>query len=95
MPEMYFRLRWPDFAETNHYSPSLIIKEYFVLGQELEMLVFLESIRMALTIASDRVQARYGFACSRARDSLTEIERKAVQFLSQPDARISVLEFSS
>jgi len=93
MPEMYFRLRWPDAAETNHYSPSLVIKDYFVLGQALEVPAFLERMRTALTIASDRVEAKYGFACSRARGSLADIERQATPFLSNSDARVKILEF--
>jgi len=94
MPEMYFRLRWPDAAETNHYSPSLVIKDYFVLGQALEVPAFLERMRTALTIASDRVEAKHGFACSRARGSLADIERQATPFLSNSDARVKILEFS-
>jgi len=94
MPEMYFRIRWPDAVETNHYSPSLVIKDYLALGQECEVPVFLESIRTALTIASDRVEAKYGFACSRERNSLAEIEARAIPFLSHSDARVAVLEFS-
>jgi len=94
MPEMYFRLRWPDSAETTHYSPSLVIKDYLELGEELQVPAFLERIRTALNMASDRVEAKYGFACSRARGSLAEIERRAAPFLSHKDARIAILEFS-
>jgi uncharacterized repeat protein (TIGR04042 family) len=94
MPEMYFRLRWPNSEVTNHYSPSLVIKEYVAPGQELELTELLERMKTALTIASDRVKAKYGFACSRAHGSLAEIEREATTFLSQRDARVIVLEFS-
>jgi uncharacterized repeat protein (TIGR04042 family) len=93
MPEMYFRLRWPNLEETDHYSPSLIIRDYLTIGQELELPEFLRRMHVALTIASDRVKAKYGFACSRARGSLAEIERRAVPFLAQCDARVTVLEF--
>jgi uncharacterized repeat protein (TIGR04042 family) len=94
MPEMYFRLRWPDSAETDHYSPSLVIKDYFVSGEEIELPDFLGRARTALTIASDRVKAKYGFACSRASASLSSIERHAAPFLGQSDARVTILEFS-
>jgi uncharacterized repeat protein (TIGR04042 family) len=94
MPEMYFRLRWPDSAETSHYSPSLIIKDYFAPGEELELKVFLERARTALTIASDRVRAKYGFPCSQAGASLSSIEQRAAPFQRQRDARITILEFS-
>jgi uncharacterized repeat protein (TIGR04042 family) len=93
MPEMYFRLRWPDAAVTDHYSPSLVIKDYFVPGEELELPDFLGRARTALTIASDRVKAKYGFACSRASASLSSIEQHAAPFRAQGNARITILEF--
>jgi uncharacterized repeat protein (TIGR04042 family) len=94
MPEMHFRLRWPDSAETSHYSPSLVIKDYFAPGDEMELTDFLERARAALTIASDRVKAKYGFACSQAGASLLSIEQRAAPFQRQRDARITILEFS-
>jgi len=94
MPEMYFRVKWPNSVETDHYSPSMVIKDYFTLDQELEVSEFLDRIRTALKIASDRVKAKYGFACSRASASLAEIESAATPFLSHPGARIRVLELS-
>jgi uncharacterized repeat protein (TIGR04042 family) len=94
MPEMYFRLRWPDLAETNHYSPSLVIKDYFAQGEELGLVEFLQRTRTALTIASDRVKSKYGFACSRAGASLSSIEQHATPFIMQSDARVTILEFS-
>jgi uncharacterized repeat protein (TIGR04042 family) len=93
MPEMHFRLRWPDSAETSHYSPSLVIKDYFVPGEEIELTEFLQRARTALIIASDRVKAKYGFACSRAGASLSSIEQHAVPFLRQQNAHITILEF--
>jgi len=91
---MYFRLRWPDSAETSHYSPSVVIKDYFAPGEEIELADFLERARTALTIASDRVKAKYGFACSRAYGSLLFIEQHAAPFQRQRDARVTILEFS-
>jgi uncharacterized repeat protein (TIGR04042 family) len=94
MPEIYFRILWPDAAETDHYSPSQVVKDYFALGQQLEVAKFLELIRMALSIASDRVEAKYGFPCSRAAGSLREIEHLARPFLLDSGAAVSVVEFS-
>jgi len=94
MPEMHFRLRWPDLAETSHYSPSLVIKDYFAPGEEIEITDFLERARTALTIASARVKAKYGFACSRAGASLLSIEQHAAPFQNGSAARITILEFS-
>jgi uncharacterized repeat protein (TIGR04042 family) len=94
MPEMYFRVRWPDSGETNHYSPSLVIRDYLAPGEEIELTDFLVRTRTALTIASDRVKAKYGFACSRAGASLLAIEQRAEPFRRQRDARITIMEFS-
>jgi uncharacterized repeat protein (TIGR04042 family) len=94
MPEMFFRIRWPDATETDNYSPSLIIKDYFTQGDELALPEFLEKIRTALAIASDRVKAKYGYPCSRAHATLAAIERHAAPLLAHPDARIKILEFS-
>jgi len=94
MPEMYFRLRWPDSAETYHYSPSLVIKDYFAPGEEIELEDFLGRARTALTTASDRVKAKYGFACSLAGASLLSIEQRAAAFQHRRDPRVTILEFS-
>lgn len=94
MPEMFFKIRWPDATETDHYSPSLIIRDYFSPGEDLTLADFLEKSRAALTIASDRVKAKYGFACTRAHSSLATIENRAKPFIAAPDARIRILEFT-
>ncbi len=94
MPEMFFRIRWPDASESNNYSPSLVVKDYFAPGDELDLAEFLLKIRSAMTIASDRVKAKYGFPCSRAHGTLAAIENRANPFLAQPNARIRILEFS-
>ena len=52
MPVMHFRVRWPDDSETNCYSPSLIIKDYFEEGKLYPLADFLQRSRAALDIAS-------------------------------------------
>jgi uncharacterized repeat protein (TIGR04042 family) len=94
MPEMFFRIRWPDATESDNYSPSLIIRDFFATGDELPLPDFLEKIRAALTIASDRVKAKYGYPCSRAHGTLATIECRAQPFIAQPNARVTILEFS-
>jgi uncharacterized repeat protein (TIGR04042 family) len=49
--------------------------------------------REALGIASERVRAKLGFACSQAMDQLGEIEQIAVRFSDEPDAQVTVLAF--
>jgi len=93
MPEMRFRIRWPDGVVENCYSPSLVIKDYFVPGDSYGLADFLTRSRTALTIASDRVEARYGMPCSRALGQLARIEAAAGRFTSTPDARVAVEAF--
>lgn len=64
MPEMRFVIAWPDGEEETCYSPSLVIKDFFVEGESYGLADFLDRSRKALTIASDRVEAKYGFPCS-------------------------------
>ena len=63
MPEMRFRIAWPDGSTESCYSPSLVIKDYFAAGQTYPLTDFLSRSRTALTIASERVRAKYGFPC--------------------------------
>ena len=80
MPSMHFHLRWPDARETRCYSPSLVIKERFVPGARYPVPVFMPQMRDALLTASERVRAKFGFACSMALDQLAQIEAIAAQF---------------
>lgn len=93
MPAMHYQLRWPDASETTCYSPSLVIKDYFQPGAAYPLPDFLQRVREATQIASDRVQAKYGFACSAAAEQLRSIEHTAARFSQQPDARVQVIAF--
>ena len=93
MPEMTFRIRWPDGAEEVCYSPSLVIRDYFVSGESYDLADFLERSRVALTIANERVLEKYGMPCSRALAQLARIETAASTFAETPDARVAVDAF--
>jgi uncharacterized repeat protein (TIGR04042 family) len=93
MPAMHYRLRWPDQSESECYSPSLVIKDFFKVGASYSLPEFLTSVRSATEIASERVRAKYGFACSAANGQLQEIEKQAESFTGQPEARVEVLSF--
>ena len=95
MPEMHYRLRWPDESETTCYSPSLVIRDYFEPGADYTMADFLRRIREATQIASERVRAKFGFACSRAHDQLGGIETIAARFAADPSARVRVVSFDA
>lgn len=94
MPEMHFQIRWPDGATENCYSPSLVIKDYFAPGESYVLADFLQRCRTSLTIASDRVKARYGFPCSLALGQLASIESAAARYDDLVDARVGVLAFT-
>lgn len=93
MPEMRFEVRWPDGSDSLCYSPSLIVQDYLAPGTDYPLGDFLARTREALEIASERVRAKYGFACSRAMDQWAEIDETAARFRDQPDARVRVLAF--
>jgi uncharacterized repeat protein (TIGR04042 family) len=93
MPEMHFRIRWPDGRSETCYSPSLVIKDYFTVGTTYALADFLERSRTALNIASERVRAKYGWPCSRAIAQLARIESAAATFAGIPDAQIAVDAF--
>lgn len=90
MPAMHFQLRWPDGSQARCYSPSLVIKDYFQPDTAYPLPLFMTQVREALHIASERVRAKFGFACSQALD---QIEHTAARFAAQPDAQVEVLAF--
>lgn len=93
MPAMHFDLRWPDGSQARCYSPSLVVKDYFQPGTAYPLPLFMTHIREALNIASERVRAKYGFACTQAMDQLAQIEHTAARFATQPGAQVEVLAF--
>jgi uncharacterized repeat protein (TIGR04042 family) len=95
MPEMTYRLRWPDDVETECYSPSLVIRDFFATGADYALEDFLRRLREATAIAAERVRVKYGVPCPRALAQLREIETQALRFEDQDQARIVMLSFSS
>jgi uncharacterized repeat protein (TIGR04042 family) len=93
MPVMHFHVRWPDASETRCYSPSLVVQDFLAPGERYALDDFLQRTRDALGIASERVRAKYGFACSQAMDQLAEIERIANRFAGTADAQVTVVAF--
>ncbi len=93
MPEMRFRIRWPDGSSESCYSPSLVIKDFFAVGADYALIDFVARSRSALSIASERVRAKYGMPCSRALAQLARIETAASAFAGDPGARVAVDAF--
>ncbi|MTE01862.1 MSMEG_0570 family nitrogen starvation response protein [Paracoccus sp. YIM 132242] len=92
MPEVRFTIRWPDGAEECCYSPSTAITRHLRPGVAYPLEAFLSRARAGLSEASDRVAARYGFACSAAMDQLARIEARAAT--QQPGGQVTCLSMS-
>jgi uncharacterized repeat protein (TIGR04042 family) len=93
MPEMRFDIRWPDGAIEQCYSPSLVIRDHLAVGETYTVPEFLRRSRIALTIASDRVREKYGFACSRAMGQLARLESIAGHFDDKTGDCVTVISF--
>lgn len=66
MPETIFRIRWPDGAEEECYSPSTVIHDHLKAGETYQVEEFHQLSRKALDLAALRVEAKFGFRCSSA-----------------------------
>jgi uncharacterized repeat protein (TIGR04042 family) len=93
MPEMLFQIRWPNGAIEQCYSPSLVVRDHLAVGETYSVPEFLRRSRAALTIASDRVREKYGFACSRAMGQLARLESVAGHFDDNSGDRVTVISF--
>lgn len=80
MPVVEFTLRWPDGEEQHCSSPSTVIFEHFESGQTFPVPELVARMRLALEAASERVRARYGFACTGAAEQLAAIEHAASRY---------------
>ena len=94
MPEINFNIQWPDGTKQSCYSPSLVVKKYFVPGEEYQLAEFVEKSRTALNIASDRVRQAYGFPCSKALGQLKQIESEAAKYQQLPEAKVLMIDFT-
>ncbi|HVR62801.1 MAG TPA: MSMEG_0570 family nitrogen starvation response protein [Polyangia bacterium] len=77
MPEMHFLVRWPDGDEMRCYSPSLVVRDFLEVGRSYPVAEFVDKSRTLFHIASERVRAKYGYACSAALDQLAKLEERA------------------
>lgn len=93
MPEIYFRVRWPDDSTTVCYSPSSTIKDALTAGHGYPVAEFVLRSRNALEHASARVAEKYGYGCAHAQRQIEEIELQAALFADREDARITVEKF--
>ncbi|MGJ3248642.1 MAG: MSMEG_0570 family nitrogen starvation response protein [Elainellaceae cyanobacterium] len=93
MPEIRFQIQWPDGTQEICYSPSLVVKDYFVPNHDYEMGDFVERSRTAYRIANERVQAKYGMQCGMALGQLQRIEEAAIRFNDLSTSKVRVIQF--
>jgi uncharacterized repeat protein (TIGR04042 family) len=89
MPEMTVTVRWPDGSVQRHYSPSLVMHDHLAAGSGYTVADFARRATDALAEASERVRAKYGFACTSAAASAERIHGLAAAYA--PGDRVEVL----
>ena len=92
MPEMTCTVRWPDGREEGLYSPSLVMHDHLTTGGEYAVAEFVTRTDAALDEASERVRAKYGFACTSAEAQKTEIHARAASFSGGGVVRVLAME---
>ena len=80
MPEMRFVVQWPDGREQSCYSPSLVMHDYLEPGEAYPIDDFVKRTSEALTVASDRVLAKFGMRCTSAAQQMEEIHDARVPY---------------
>lgn len=93
MPELHFRIRWPDGTEERCYSPSTVVTEFFAAGSVYPLAMFLARCGQALAAASERVRAIHGQPCGKAAAQLDALRKRAAAFHDQADAAVAFLGF--
>lgn len=73
------------------YSPSLVVRDHLEVGRRYPVSDFMARSRELLHIASERVRAKYGYACSAALDQLALLEDRAAA--CDADAAVEVVAF--
>ena len=75
VPEVHLTLQWPDGLSSQLYSPSTVILEHLSPGVQLSVgevqIRGLEGLKQA----SERVGARYGFACTRTDEEALKLKQ--------------------
>lgn len=80
VPEVLFDVRWPDGSRQTFYSPSLIVEERFSAGADYPVADFVDTSRVCMRIADQRVREKFGFGCSQSVATLAGIEQAAARF---------------
>lgn len=88
MPETTFAVRWPDGTQQTYYSPSLVVHEVLEPGAVYPVGELVRRAARAITEASDRVRAKYGFACTGALAALEQVQAHASRYPAEQSATV-------
>ncbi|MDO9355718.1 MAG: MSMEG_0569 family flavin-dependent oxidoreductase [Solirubrobacteraceae bacterium] len=91
MPEVDFHIQWPDGTQQHCVSPSRSIEAVLAPGGRYPVAEFVRRATEALAIGSERVRAKYGFACTAAAAQADELQRAAARFTGD-DAGVVTVE---
>jgi uncharacterized repeat protein (TIGR04042 family) len=89
MPEVRLSVEWPDGRKSELYSPSTVILDYLQPGQTLSVAELTSKGMAALEMASERVRARYGFACTRTDEERLRLQQAADSYAADQLVRIT------
>lgn len=89
MPEVLLTLQWPDGRTSELYSPSTVILEHLPPGTTLSVGELEQRAVEALRQASERVRARYGFACTRADEEREKLRRHAADYAADQPVTVA------
>lgn len=92
MPEMTFDVQWPDGRVQRCYSPSLVMHDYLTSGSDYTVADFVDRSATALQQASERVRAKFGFACTSAAASTEQIIAAATQYPADATIRVVAMQ---
>lgn len=88
MPEMTVTVRWPDGSVEECYSPSLVMHDHLDDGATYTVEDFVRRTVAALDEASERVRAKFGFACTSAAATSAQVRRSAASFAPNQPVRV-------
>jgi uncharacterized repeat protein (TIGR04042 family) len=88
MPEVRLTLEWPDGRTSELYSPSTVILDYLGPGESLPVGQLHDRGIEALRLASERVRARYGFACTRTDEERHRLQQWVKDYAADQIVRI-------
>lgn len=75
VPEVHLTLQWPDGLSSQLYSPSTVILEHLPPGEQMTVAQLQSRGIEGLHRASERVRARYGFACTRTDEEALKLRQ--------------------